>query len=224
MMKYFQYLKESIHEIGERIRWLEEKHPKFTKNYLRVVGLILAVLVVTFVVLGIQNYIENKSNAYVAEALAEYQKEQDAIEQQKLEALTAERNSEQAKRAKDIEYVARVLSGIDSFVESYGYSEGDLLTYGECVINRVINTRNGFPNTIEEVVEQEGQWTGYSEAVLVQAKYRDIATIIVNNYYDGIPRPCSADYCWAELRRDGIWLKNEYGDNPYYKTWRYTYG
>lgn len=223
-MKYLQYLKDSAHEIGEEIRMLEKKHPKIVKVYPKFIALLLVVLILVFAVTAIQNYIENKSNIAAAEALAEYQREQDAIEQARLEALAAEQNSEQAKRSRDIEYVAKVLSGIDSFVESYGYSEGDLITYGECIINRVINTRSGFPNTIEEVVKQEGQWTGYSDMVLVQAKYRDIATIIVNDYYDNAARPCSADYCWAELRRDGIWLKNEYGDNPYYKTWRYTYG
>lgn len=223
-MKYFHYLKESLREINEEIHALEVKYPKIVKNYPKFIAVLLAILLVALTVCGFQNFIENKANAYAAEALAEYQHEQEIVEQQKLEALTAERNSEQAKRNRDIECLARVLSGIDSFVENYGYSEGDLLTYGECVINRVINTRNGFPNSIEEVVKQEGQWTGYSETVMVQSKYRDIATIIVNNYYDGAPRPCSADYCWAELRREGIWLKNEYGEGNYYKTWRYTYG
>ena len=110
---------------------------------------------------------------------------------------------------------------IDSFVEKYGYSEGDIKTYAECVINRVINNKSGFGNTISEVVLQKSQWVGFSEDNQLIDKYYKIASEVVNDYYNGAIRPCSSDYCWAELRRDGIYLKNEFTDSKYVRTWRY---
>lgn len=205
----------------EEIRSLEVRHPKAVifLNYL-IASLVIA-LIVSCIGWHIQTVHEKQMEAEAHVAWLEQKAAAEQKEQERQAAILAEQRALAEKQMADTVLMAKVLAGLNGFVENYGYSEGDLKTYAECVINRVIDRSHGFPNTISEVIMQENQWVGFSENNQVIEKYNKIATEVVGNYYNGAVRPCSSDYCWVELRRDGCWLKNEYTDSPYVKTWRY---
>lgn len=216
-------MKNILHEKAERTRALERKYPLVPVVVHCLIAVLLVVLMASLISWRAQVVSEKKEAVREAQALAEYQAQQ-AEEAQRYHAqVLAEQKAEEAKRDSDAILMAKMLAGINGFVENYGYSDGDLKTYLECVINRVIQTGYGYGDldTIEEVVMQKSQWLGFSESNQVIDKYYRIAREIVDNYYDNKARPCSADYCWAELRRDGVWLKNEFGESKYARTWRY---
>ena len=206
----------------EEIRTLEAHHPKVVTVLNFIVVLLVSALLIACLGWHIQNIHEKRAEEAAQIAWAEQKAAAEQKEQERQAAILAEQRAIAEKQIAETTLMAKVLAGLNGFVENYGYSEGDLRTYAECIINRVIDKSHGFPNTITEVIMQENQWVGFSESNQVIEKYNTIATEVVGNYYNGAVRPCSSDYCWVELRRDGCWLKNEYTDSPYVKTWRYT--
>lgn len=208
-------------EHRREIHKLELKYPWYPIAYRWMLTIAITVLAIMFIISAINTGIQKRNDIQAQAALAEYQAEQARIEQAHQAELLAAQSMEKARREEEVILMAKILMGINNFVEKYGYSEGDLRTYCECIINRAINKQNGFPSTISEVILQKSQWVGFSEDNQVIERYYKIAKSVVDNYYSGTTRPCSADFCWAELNRDGIWLKNEYSDSRYVRTWRY---
>lgn len=219
-----QILKEVCDKQEAHTKVLMKQYPWYPILMNWVMVILIVVLIGAIFVSATQAKAERRAEELAAEAMAQYQAEQLAKEQEYQTALLAEQNSEKTKREADTILMAKLFAGIDNFVEKYGYGERDLRTYGECVINRVLNTRNEFRNlsTIAEVIMQPNQWIGFSENNQVVDKYYKIASEVVNSYYDNAVRPCTSDYCWAELNSNGIYLKNEYNDGKYVSTWRYN--
>lgn len=213
-------LKTVFRNRNEKIKELEAKHPH-TVMFINLISvLLLFALAVSCIGWKVQINNERKIEEAAAIAWAEQKAAEETNERIRQAEILAEQRAQAEKQLADVTLMAKLLAGINGFVENYGYSDGDLRTYAECAINRVIDQR--FPNTISEVILQEGQWVGFSENNQVIEKYNNIALEVVGNYYNGNIRPCSSDYCWVELRRDGCWLKNAYSDSPYIKTWRYS--
>lgn len=219
-----QIFKDVCAEQEAHTKALMKQYPWYPILMNWVMALLFIILISSIFVWRTQVAAERKAEILAAEAMAQYQAEQMAKEQEYQAALLAEQNSEKAKREADTILMAKLFAGIDNFVEKYGYGERDLRTYGECVINRALNGRNEFRslNTIADVIMQPNQWIGFSENNQVIDKYYKIAAIVVDSYYNNDIRPCSSDFCWAELRPDGIYLKNEYSDSKYVSTWRYN--
>lgn len=217
-------LQDVLTEQQDRTKTLMKKHPWVPILTNWVMAILIVILIGSVFVWRTQVKAEERAEMLAAEAMAQYQAEQLAKEQEYQTALLAEQNSEKAKREADTILMAKLFAGIDNFVEKYGYGERDLRTYGECVINRVLNGRNEFRtlNTIEDVIRQPNQWMGFSENNQVVDKYYKVAIAVVDAYYNNDIRPCTSDYCWAELTANGIYLKNEYNDGKYVSTWRYN--
>lgn len=222
--EYFKFFNESCREQEARTKALMKQYPWFPILMNWVMVLLFIILIASLFIWRTQVAAERKAEILAAEAMAQYQAEQMAIEEETRLALLAEQNSEQAKREADTILMAKLFAGIDNFVEKYGYGERDLRTYGECVINRVLNNKNEFRTlgTIQEVIMQPNQWIGFSENNQVVDKYYKVAAAVVDAYYNNDIRPCTSDYCWAELNSNGIYLKNEYNDGKYVSTWRYN--
>lgn len=217
-------LQDVLTEQQNKTKILMKKHPWVPILTNWAMAILIIVLIGSLFVWRTQVKAEERAGILAAEAMAQYQAEQMAKEEETRLALLAEQNSENAKREADTILMAKLFAGIDNFVEKYGYGERDLRTYGECVINRVLNNKNEFRNlsTIAEVITQPNQWIGFSENNQVVDKYYKIASEVVNSYYDNAVRPCTSDYCWAELTSNGIYLKNEYNDGKYVSTWRWN--
>ena len=97
-----------------------------------------------------------------------------------------------------------------------------LFSFTSCV-NESGEITTEYTKTVNtEVITQENQWVGFSESNQVIEKYYQIASTVVNNYYDDAIRPCSSAYCWVDLNKNGCWLMSEYSDSPYVGRWRYS--
>lgn len=215
-------LKTVLHNRSLELTELECRHPT-TVMVLNIIGAMLVLaLCISLFTWHLDVVRAEKEAVREAIALAEQKAFEEQQEAERQAAILAQQQAQAQKQLEDTVLMAKLLAGINGFVENYGYSEGDLRTYAECVINRVIDKSHGFPNTISEVILQENQWVGFSENNQVIEKYNKIAAEVVSAYYNNSVRPCSSDYCWVELRRDGCWLKNAYTDSPYVKTWRYS--
>lgn len=117
--------------------------------------------------------------------------------------------------------MAKLVAGMRSYVTKYGYTRSDIITYAECAINRVIDSRFKC-NTIEESLLQPNQWAGFSvNNYYSDADYR-LAEVIIDDFYSSSPRPVSSEYCYAELNSNGCWLKTDLSIDRYDNVWRYN--
>ncbi len=215
-------LRTVLHAKAIEISDLERRHPITVLVLNSIIAVLIVALCISLFTWHLENLRVEKREQQAAIALAEQKAFEEQQEQERQAAILAEQQKRAEQQLADTTLMAKFLAGINGFVDNYGYSDGDLRTYAECVINRVIDKSHGFPNTISEVILQDGQWVGFSENNQVIDKYNKIATEVIASYYNNAVRPCSSDYCWVELRRDGCWLKNEFGNSPYIRTWRYS--
>lgn len=198
---------------------LMDKHPWAVIFYNWLVLACILALLISFIVWGVQIHTNEQISIASATALADYQAEQAAKEREAQAVLLAERNSVQAKKDKDIELMAKFLEGLSGFVKNKGYTNVDLYTYGQCPLNRILNPAF-WCTTLEEAVRQENQWVGYSENNQVTAANKELATRIINEFYDESTRPCGYEFCWTEFTDNGLYLKSDFGPATFNNTWR----
>lgn len=198
----------------ERTRRLAEKYPKVQQIWARSIGILTVMLIISVIFFMAKGQIDNHAHAMELKA-------QEAIAREKQRDIQAQQNAEMERRERETILIAKLMGGLKGFVENYGYTSDDLVTYAECPLNRVLNP--GFTcQTIEEAIMQEGQWVGFSENnEVTQANYT-LARWVVNDFYTNPFRIVSNEYCWAELNKDGCYLKKEVELNPYSRTWRYS--
>lgn len=199
---------------------LIKKHPKLTEMYLAVLAclIVLSLVLTAKYIIDLRN--QNEQEYLKVLAQLEYEAQQDAIAREQQAAIIAEQRAEAARRDEEAILLAKFFAGVDGFVQNYGYSSDDLYTYAQCPLNRVLNPAFAC-STIEESLMQEGQWVGFSMDNQVLPGYYKLAKTIIAEFYNNELRPCSNKYCWAELRRDGVWLNDDFG-NRYAHTWRYS--
>lgn len=121
---------------------------------------------------------------------------------------------EELRKQENMEF-AKLCAGLRRY--QYGY--GPLRTLGELVKLRVMNPTK--PNTIVEVIQEPGQWPGYSPDNEVTAEgYRQAAQIMDEVRAEEFPL-CGSDMILASFDKDKIVLRNsmEYGPNT--ETWWY---
>ncbi len=203
-----------MREQDRRTKVISEKHPMVSKIWnLSVCFLLLAVLI-SVIFLNVKDHME-------AHAQEVYAAEQEAIAREKQRDIQAQQNAEMARRERETILIAKLMGGLKGFVENYGYSSDDLITYAECPLNRVLNQEFRC-DSIEEAILQSDQWVGFSENNEVTQENYKLARWVVNDFYTNPFRIVSNEYCWAELNKDGCYLKKEVELNPYSRTWRYS--
>ena len=205
----------------EETRRLAEKYPKVQQIWARSIGVLTVMLIISVIFFMVKGQIDNHAHAMELRAQEAYAAEQEAIAREKQRDIQAKQNAEMERRERETVLIAKLMGGLKGFVENYGYTNDDLITYAECPLNRVLNP--GFAcQTIEEAIMQEAQWVGFSESnEVTQANYT-LARWVVNDFYTNPFRIVSNEYCWAELNKDGCYLKKEVELNPYSRTWRYS--
>ena len=208
-----------LDEQRNRERELVKKHPWFPVFYNWLIAILLVFLAASFIMWGVKIHTDRQISIASATALADYQAEQEAKEREAQAVLLAERNSAQAKKDRDIELMAKFLEGLSGFVKNKGYTDVDLYTYGQCPLNRVLNPAF-WCTTLEEALRQENQWVGYSENNQVTKANKELATRIINEFYDDATRPCGYEYCWTEFTDKGLYLKSDFGPASFNNTWR----
>lgn len=212
-------MKEILAGYQKKIDDMNFRHPWFNLVYNWIIWALIVALGLSCIGWAMDARTERRAAALTATAMAEYQAEQNAAETARLEEMAAAQASETAIITAEAELIARLYYGIDRFIDKYNYSETDLLTYARCVFNRVESDR--YANTVEEVVNQYSQWTGYYDNNPVLKTYYNIALKAVEEWHSETIKPCSPEYLWAELTPNGIWLKDDFKADGYKLRWRY---
>lgn len=198
----------------EETRRIVEKHPKVQKIWNRAIELLIMALIISVIFFTAKDQIDNHAHAMEIKA-------QEAIAREKQRDIQIAQNAEMERRERETMLLAKFIGGLKGFVENYGYTRDDLITYAECPLNRVLNP--GFTcSTIEEALMQPGQWVGFSENNEVTQDNYVIARWVITDFYTNPFRIVSNEYCWAELNKDGCYLKKEVELNPYSRAWRYS--
>lgn len=198
----------------EETRRIVEKHPKVQKIWSRALEIVTVMIIISVIFFTAKDQIDNHAHAMELKA-------QETIAREKQRDIQAAQNAEMERRERETMLLAKFIGGLKGFVENYGYTRDDLITYAECPLNRVLNP--GFTcSTIEEALMQPGQWVGFSENNEVTQDNYVIARWVITDFYTNPFRIVSNEYCWAELNKDGCYLKKEVELNPYSRAWRYS--
>jgi predicted nuclease of restriction endonuclease-like (RecB) superfamily len=96
------------------------------------------------------------------------------------------------------------------------YSEKDLETYARCMFNRA----DAGSGRLTEVIAQEGQFVGYSDANTVLDDDYNLALKLIRAWHEEQTKPCDLSYQFAELTPQGIFLKNDFNADGYARRWR----
>lgn len=152
------------------------------------------------------------------EELAAYIMEQEAEEAVEAKQRAADQ-SEDAERKRQAEMLAVAL---------YAFrfnSADDLITACWCFFNRVdIQTGEyAYLTTLEEVIEQPGQWMGYDPDNPVLEDLYTVAYEQLAAWLDSGHRPVSAEFVFLVWSPQRIYLKDSLSDNAPH-TWSYPGG
>lgn len=203
-------------EREERERELTFRNPWVPIFYNWVIGVLLIALTIAAIIWAADIYTSRIADNKAAAAIASYQAEQEAQELARAQELAAIQASEESIRAREATAAAKALYGVRNFIEKYGYSDRDLLTYLRCMFNRAEATGED----LETVISREGQFLGYSENNPVIDDYYKLALTAVEEWHGETTKPCDSSYQFAELTPAGIWLKADLNADGYARRWR----
>ena len=161
------------------------------------------------------------------QAEQEYQEKLDAYKTEQAQAAADEeaREAEQARREAEEEGNIRKTQAEKLAVAMYEFrfnSKADIITACWCFFNRVdIKTGEyAYLSTLEEVIEQPGQWMGYNAENDVLTELFDIAYEQLCVWKDGGHRPVSSEFVFLVWSPYEIHLIDSLKEkNP--RTWRY---
>lgn len=196
-------------ERADQERWLEKKHPwvEILHNWL------IAVLLIILLIGSVAEYAKAETNRK-AEEIAAMKIAQ--MEEARLAELTAAQQEEEYILSQEATEVAKALYGIHLFIDKYGYSEKDLITYVRCMTNRA----EASGCSLQEVIRTEGQFLGYYEKNAVLDEFYDLALRLVTAWHTETTKPCDVSYQFAELQPDGIYLRNRFEADGYARRWQ----
>ena len=210
-------LYEVFEEQAQRERDMCFRHPWFNMVYNYVIAVVTICLFASFAwwgyTLHIDGIIETAKAEGVQLATDQYQADADA----KAQAAAVEAQSREAKLNSWSTEGAKLLYGMKGFIEQYGYDESDLETYLRCVYNRYLYA--GRITSLETIISTKDQFTGYNKDNPVLDKYY-IFCLKLFTAWDGEERlPCDPSYRFAELTKQGIYLKADFNADGYAPRW-----
>lgn len=202
---------------AQRERDMCFRHPWFNVVYNYVIAVVTICLFASFAWWGYTIHIDGIKETAKAEgvqlATDQYQADADA----KAQAAAVEAQSREAKLNSWSTEGAKLLYGMKGFIEQYGYDESDLETYLRCVYNRYLYGQR--ITSLETIIATPDQFTGYNKDNPVLDKYY-IFCLKLFTAWDGEERlPCDPSYRFAELTKQGIYLKADFNADGYAPRW-----
>lgn len=209
--------KEVFEEQQQKEADMISRHPWFNMAYNYMIAALVVALFIGFAGWAISIHSDRRAATLAAEALASYQAEQQAIADAQAAELAAQAKSEEAIIARETEAVAKMFYGVRLFEEKYHYRESDFETYARCAFNRY-DYGHGLTE-LPIIIAKKDQFVGYADNNPVLKEYRDLAEKFVRAWHEETTRPCSAEFRFAELTENGIFLASEFGADGYARRW-----
>lgn len=193
-------------------RVLFERLRANTKAYNAVKGVgicLLVCLLLTVYTLSVMRYAENKAlaeyKAYLAEVKAE--EEAAAIEAAKVDPYLIQLQQEATLGAKALEGV-----------KLFNYDDANKKTLLQGIANRVLN--QGYPNTVEGVLTQQGQFDFYNADNPVTESNYQLCYEFFDSFHKQERLPCSSDLVFIELGSQVV-LRDTFNKTYDTQTWWY---
>lgn len=140
---------------------------------------------------------------------------EDFISQQEAKQRGLPPDPREELRAQQATVFAKLMDGL----KLYGFSLDDYRTLAQCVACRVNNP--AYPDTFVDVVQQPGQWPGYSDNNEVTQKSYKIALQILSEIEAQEHPPVTSDFVYASFEKDGIALRNTWDISTRTHFWRW---
>ena len=193
------------------------RHPWVPLFYNYLIALVVIILFVGFGIWG-----ANIRSDRIAATIAAEQKAEEEAEQQALAIEKAREEEERLKKQQeqieaDIDALARMFYGIKLHIDKYRYSESDLETYARCAFNRY-DFAHGLTE-LSVIISTPKQFTGYHDDNPLLTEYKTLAERFYNEWKAEKYKPCSAEFRFAELTENGIFLTKDYGADGYARRW-----
>lgn len=187
------------------------KMKKFNFNFKAIPFWVYYVIIVITVLgfLFIAGFITGRNFQYKNDTIVLNQTIQEA-EEKYAEMVAHYENlitAEETKIYSEAEYVAKLLYG-----QARMNSPEAQRAIAWLVINRVENSQ--FPNSVQEVVQQEYQWMGYSDDNIIEQDIYNIALDVITDWHNGSYRPISADFLYMTWSQVGVSLRTEFVETP----------
>ena len=138
------------------------------------------------------------------------QTEQETADRIRQELGYYEAQSEAGIMDQEAEDIAKVLYGMQ-----YNSEEG-LKSAVWCILNRVDNKL--YPDTVQGVCEQDGQWVGYYGTNPVLVRLKDLALEQLRVWHSGV-RPMGSNFVYLEWSSKEITLRDNYGNSGVVHKW-----
>lgn len=140
---------------------------------------------------------------------------EDFISQQEAKQRGLPPDPREELRAQQATVFAKLMDGL----KLYGFSLDDYRTLAQCVACRVNN--QAYPDTFVEVVQQPGQWPGYSDNNEVTQKSYKTALQILSELDAQEHPPVTSDFVYASFEKDGIALRDTWDITTRTHFWRW---
>jgi hypothetical protein len=140
---------------------------------------------------------------------------EDYISQQEAKERGLPPDPREELRAQQATVFAKLMNGL----KLYGFSMDDFRTLAQCAACRVVNP--AYPDSFVEVIEQPGQWPGYSDNNEVTQKEYKAALQILSELDAQEHPPISSDFVYASFEKDGIALRDTWEISTKTHFWRY---
>jgi hypothetical protein len=140
---------------------------------------------------------------------------EDFISQQEAKQRGLPPDPREELRAQQATVFAKLMDGL----KLYGFSLDDFRTLAQGIQCRMNNA--AYPDTFVEVVEQPGQWPGYSDNNEVTQKSYKTALQILSELDAQEHPPITSDFVFASFEKDGITLRNTWEISTKTHFWRY---
>lgn len=140
---------------------------------------------------------------------------EDFISQQEAKQRGLPPDPREELRAQQATVFAKLMDGL----KLYGFSLDDYRTLAQCVACRVNNP--AYPDTFVDVVQQPGQWPGYSDNNEVTQKSYKTALQILSEIDAQEHPPVTSDFVYASFEKDGIVLRDTWDISTRTHFWRW---
>ena len=186
--------------------------------YVTTLATVVLVLAASIIVWQFRERKNSYEEGIRAQAVETYKAELQAKTEEESAARSLAMNSEAARIGYEIDMLTKLFEG----VRDYKFSENSLITFGLSAYNRVDSEDPLYPDTLHEVLTQDGQYETYSDNSPVVRDYRRIAEKLVKMRYNGESKPITSDYVWAVFIDGEVWLTKKFGSSNITDYWQYT--
>ena len=193
------------------------RHPWIPLCYNYLIAGLVILLFISFGIWGANIHADRRAATLAAEEESQQQAELQALADKKAKEEEEQRKKEQEQIDADIDALARMFYGIKLHIEKYRYSETDLETYARCPFNRY-DYGHGL-TALSVIISKPEQFTGYHDNNPLLLEYKTLAEKFYNEWKAEKYRPCSAEYRFAELTENGIFLTTEANADGYARRW-----